>query len=92
MRFVYCFFGALIILWGCRTNDGIQPVSKPVQSFADLPVDYWPVQDGAEVAGRLKSEIHNGQLSSEWRYNEQGKLLEWRNYQEGQVTWADQYR
>lgn len=92
MRFVYCFVGILLIFFSCRTSDGVQPASRPIRSFADLPTDYSPIQDGAEAAGRLKSEIHNGRLTGEWRYNEQGKLLEWRSYQEGQVTRADQYR
>ncbi|QDK82036.1 hypothetical protein EXU85_26885 [Spirosoma sp. KCTC 42546] len=92
MRTFYLFAGAIIFLLGCQDGNKVDPFNAPVQSLADLPADYQPIQNGSSVAGRLKSEVHAGQLSGEWLYNQQGKLVEGRRYLSGQITTADQYR
>lgn len=94
MQISYLLVGLALLLAGCKDDNGVQVQSfdAPVQSFANLPIDYQPILQGSSVAGRLKSETYAGQLTSEWRYNQQGKIVEWRNYKAGQVTTADQYR
>ncbi|QMW00831.1 hypothetical protein [Spirosoma foliorum] len=92
MRHLYLFVGVLLFLSACQDGNEAQPLTGPVQSIADLPTDYQPIQNGSLIAGRLKSETSAGQLSGEWRYNQQGKLIEGRRYQNGQVATADQYR
>lgn len=82
----------LLFSMSCREPNAVLPPDSPVASLADLPTTYQPVQQGSAVAGRLKSETQNGQLSGEWRYNERGQLLEWRRYRFGEVASADQYR
>lgn len=90
------FFTIVILVLldaGCRRpENAIEPLNRPVATLADLPTTYQPFRTGSAVAGRIKSETHNGQLSSEWQYNQRGQLLEWRHYQNGQVFSADQYR
>lgn len=92
MRTFYLFAGVVFLLSGCQDGNDVQPFNAPVQSFADLPTDYVPIQHGSAVAGRLKSQTHGGQLSGEWRYNQQGKIVEWRHYRTGQISGAYQYR
>ncbi|MVM40888.1 hypothetical protein GO730_29665 [Spirosoma sp. HMF3257] len=92
MRTLYLLIGFILFLSACQDSHEAQPADTPIQSFADLPTVYQPILNGSSAAGRLKSEIHAGQLSGEWRYNQQGKLVEGRRYQSGQITSADQYR
>ncbi|GAB3999472.1 hypothetical protein GCM10028807_49770 [Spirosoma daeguense] len=91
MRIVYPLIGVIFLLLSCRTNDGDELIVAPVKSLSDLPTDYRPIQTGGVVTGRLKSEVHAGQLSSEWRYNKQGNLLEGRRFRSGELLVADQY-
>uniref|UniRef100_UPI003B3B8EE8 hypothetical protein n=1 Tax=Spirosoma sp. TaxID=1899569 RepID=UPI003B3B8EE8 len=91
MRTHYLFIVAVFFLASCRTDDE-NGLGAPVNSFFDLPTDYRPIQEGSVATGRLKSEVHGGQLSGEWRYNQQGKLAEWRHYRSGQLSTVDQYR
>ncbi|MVM31672.1 hypothetical protein GO755_16615 [Spirosoma sp. HMF4905] len=92
MRAFYFFIGVILFLSACQDSNEAQPADTPVQSLADLPNEYQLILNGSSVAGRLKSETHIGQLSGEWRYNQQGKLAEGRRYKSGQITTADQYR
>ncbi|GAB3691312.1 hypothetical protein GCM10027592_09230 [Spirosoma flavus] len=91
MRAFYLLAGAIFLLFGCKKDDGDLVVPAPVQSFSDLPTEYKAIQHGSAIAGRLKSEMHIGQLSGEWRYNPQGNLLEGRRFRSGELMTADQY-
>jgi hypothetical protein len=93
MRRLLTFLPLLLLGISCRDQQTVVPLDATVSSLADLPADYQPVSPGLAVAGRLKSENQNGQLSSEWRYNGRGQLLEWRHFGFDQkISSADQYR
>lgn len=91
MRYLFTFISLILLGSGCREQTTAPPQIDPVASVADLPATYQSV-DGNAIAGRLKSEIHNGEPSGEWRYNERGQLIEWRRFQSTKVASADQYR
>ncbi|MBD2703021.1 hypothetical protein IC229_20410 [Spirosoma sp. BT702] len=91
MRSFYLLIGVIVVLFGCKKDDGDLVVPAPVYSLSDLPTEYKPIQNGSAITGRLKSEIHIGQLSGEWRYNQQGNLLEGRRFRSGELMSADQY-
>ncbi|OIN59760.1 hypothetical protein [Arsenicibacter rosenii] len=101
MRLSTLPFLLLIFLAGCTGQDSLQPATTglvpskhfdPVSTLADLPTSYEPVQSGAALSGRLKTEYNAGQLSSEWRYHPNGQLAEFRMYRNGEVQTATQYR
>ena len=90
---LYFFTLVSLVLFGagCREQTMTPPVNTAVAALADLPAAYQPV-DGSAIAGRLKSEAQNGKSSGEWRYNERGQLIEWRQFRFNEVASADQYR
>lgn len=94
MRHLFILTCLLALTVGCRKQDEALPLNLPatVTSVNDLPATYQPFQEGSAIAGRLKSETQNGNLSGEWRYNERGQLIELRNFRLGKVQLADQYR
>lgn len=94
MHTFYLFAGVMLLLSGCQNGNGsdVQPFNAPVQSLADLPTTYLPIQNGSVVAGRLKSQTYAGELNGEWRYNQQGNVVEGRHFRLGQIASADQYR
>lgn len=92
MRYLSMLLSLLLLGVGCREKNVVVPLDAPVTSLADLPATYQPFQGGSPVAGRLKSQTQNGKLDGEWRYNERGQLLEWRQFRFGEIASADQYR
>ncbi|GAB3972605.1 hypothetical protein GCM10028806_24860 [Spirosoma terrae] len=92
MRSLYLILCLVSLSISCRDTDTVRAINSPVRSLADLPAIYQPVQQGSELAGRLKSQKQAGELNSEWRYNQSGNLVESRWYRSGDVVTADQYR
>ena len=82
----------LVAVLSCRDKDEVVPLDTPVTSFFNLPATYQAFQGGSAIAGRLKSQIHNGKIDGEWRYNERGQLLEWRLFRLDEIASAVQYR
>lgn len=92
MRYLFTLLSFLVFVVCCRHQDAVLPLDTPVTFFSDLPTTYQALQDGSAIAGRLKRQIHNGELNGEWRYNERGQLLEWRSFRFDEIASAVQYR
>lgn len=86
--------GLILLIYGCRKQDEAFPLDAqvPVSTINDLPATYQPFREGSTMAGRVKSETQNGNLTGEWRYNERGQLTEWRMIRFDEVQSAVQYR